>query len=218
MNTSENFREILCYGDSNTWGWVPNSNGAKRYQPKKRWTGVLQNALIQDFEIIEEGLGGRTVASNDPRPEFPERNGLQSLKGILETHIPLDLFIVMLGTTDLKAMLNKTAKDISNDMNNLIKFVLNFRAVNGKKINKILLIAPPIIIDSTSFTSKLFKGGTKKSKELINEYKKIAIKNNIFYLNPNNDIKVNLEEGIHLDDKNHKILGKIVAGFIKQNL
>lgn len=54
-------KTILCYGDSNTWGNVPSS--FLRYPRDVRWPAVLQNLLGEDYEVISEGLCGRTLKS-----------------------------------------------------------------------------------------------------------------------------------------------------------
>lgn len=50
---------ILCYGDSNTWGYIPGTG--KRFDENTRWTKRLQTLLGDEYEIIEEGLRGRNV-------------------------------------------------------------------------------------------------------------------------------------------------------------
>ena len=56
--------EVLCFGDSNTWGYDPVSK--QRFPNGVRWTGVLQAELGPGFRVIEEGLNGRTTVWEDP--------------------------------------------------------------------------------------------------------------------------------------------------------
>lgn len=91
-------KNILCYGDSNTWGYVPDTGA--RYPQDVRWTGVMQRALGADYRVIEEGLNGRTTAYEDMRDLW--RNGRDYLPACLISHKPLDLLILSLGTNDLK--------------------------------------------------------------------------------------------------------------------
>ena len=91
-------KNILCFGDSNTWGYEPLV--ARRYPADVRWPGVLQNSLGSDYRVIEEGLNGRTTFINED--ERPLRSGSDVLPIILESHRPLNLVVVMLGTNDLK--------------------------------------------------------------------------------------------------------------------
>ena len=91
-------RHILCYGDSNTWGYTPGSG--ERHAPDVRWTGVLRRRLGEGWEVLEEGMNGRTTVFDNPMS--PGRNGSAYLLTCLETHKPLDLVILMLGTNDLR--------------------------------------------------------------------------------------------------------------------
>ena len=89
---------ILCYGDSNTWGFVPGSEG-ERFSWEERWPGVLQGELGADYRVIEEGLSGRTTVLDNPLE--PYRNGREYLLPCLQSHQPLDLVVIFLGTNDL---------------------------------------------------------------------------------------------------------------------
>jgi lysophospholipase L1-like esterase len=91
-------KTILCYGDSNTWGYIPGTG--ERYASHVRWPGVLQNALGNGYVIIEEGLCGRTTVWDDPIEEY--RSGKEYLIPCLKSHAPLDLVVLMLGSNDLK--------------------------------------------------------------------------------------------------------------------
>ena len=103
--------KILCYGDSNTWGYISGSNH-KRYGNDERRTKILAKLLGNNFEIIEEGLNSRTLISNDTRPGKEGKNGYEYLIPCLDTHDPIDLVILMLGTNELKSTYNKNAKDV----------------------------------------------------------------------------------------------------------
>jgi len=210
-------KRVLCYGDSNTWGWVPSSMGSKRYDLNNRWPGVLQNILGKDYEVIEEGLGARTTMFDDPRPEFPLRNGAETLPVILASHSPLNFVILMLGTTDSKEMLNLTVENITDGMRKLIKIVKDSKNLDGCSSPKILIVVPAIVKEEADFASTLFKDGTSKTKSLIDSYKKLAEEENVYYLNPTSDVKVDSFEGVHMDNENHKKLGVLIAKIISLN-
>ena len=93
-------KQILCYGDSNTWGLIPGTKN--RFPWGIRWTSLLQEKLREEsIRILEEGLCGRTTVFEDSYRE--NRNGWKTLPAILETHSPVDSAIVMLGTNDCKS-------------------------------------------------------------------------------------------------------------------
>jgi lysophospholipase L1-like esterase len=93
---------ILIYGDSLTWGIIPNAR--QRLPFEQRWPGVLETQLValgRRCRIIEDCLNGRRTAWEDPVKEG--RNGLHGLSQRIEANSPLDLAIVMLGTNDFQS-------------------------------------------------------------------------------------------------------------------
>jgi len=216
MITNPEAKRILCYGDSNTWGWVPGKMGAERFPVDKRWPGILQDKLGTSYDVIEEGLGARTTKFNDPRPELPLRNGLESLPAILETNLPLDLVIIMLGTTDTKEMFDETPVNISSGLRALIKVVKEYKVLEGSVAPKILVIVPPVVDEKTEFASKLFKGGTSKGKELRQLYVAIATEEDCLFLDPSEEVKVDIDEGVHLGGPAHQKLAELIFKKIKE--
>jgi lysophospholipase L1-like esterase len=91
-------KTIICFGDSNTWGYVPGSNG-ERFPREVRWPVRLQAALGAEYEVIAEGLSGRTATVE--RPDSEGRNGLPYLLPCLHSHAPVDLVVIFLGTNDV---------------------------------------------------------------------------------------------------------------------
>ncbi|MFH0906198.1 MAG: GDSL-type esterase/lipase family protein [archaeon] len=215
MNLNLKAKRVLCYGDSNTWGYIPIGIGKKRYNITKRWPGKLQKKLGKNYEVIENGLPGRTTMFDDPRPDFPERNGLKTLPIILETNLPLDYVIIMLGTTDTKEMLNLKVEEIVNGINKLIRLVKDFKKLENTKAPKIIIIAPPIINEEAKFASNLFKGATDKSKKIIKLYKKLCTKENVIYIDSSKEIIVDKNDGIHFDETNHKKLANLIYNKIR---
>ena len=117
-------RNILCYGDSNTWGFVPiifdyETNYMARYSFDKRWTGILQKELGNNYRIIEEGLNGRTT--NIDYPDVKGRSGTSYLNPCLYSHAPLDLVIIQLGVNDLKLFLIEPLKTSREGWEKLLK-------------------------------------------------------------------------------------------------
>lgn len=120
-------KTILCFGDSNTYGERPDGGG--RYERGERWTGRLQSALSGEYLIVEEGLNGRTTVWSDPVEG--DKCGIKHLPTCLESHAPLDLVILMLGTNDLKVRFCATPTDISLGAEALVRLVLF--AQNGRR-------------------------------------------------------------------------------------
>jgi len=206
-------KEVLCYGDSNTWGYNPITK--ERYEKDERWTGVLQNALGNDYHVIEEGLNGRTTVWDDPIEGF--KNGKTYLIPCLETHKPLDLVIIMLGTNDLKKRFSLSAYDIAQGAGVLIDVVYKSDCGRMGKPPKALLLAPPPVGKLTEF-AEMFEGGTEKSKRFSQHYKNVARERGCEFLDTSTLIRSSNIDGIHVEQKDHESLGKAVAEIVKNIL
>ncbi|CAI3937229.1 Lysophospholipase L1 or related esterase. Includes spore coat protein LipC/YcsK (TesA) (PDB:1BWP) [Commensalibacter communis] len=192
-------KTILFYGDSNTHGTKPMSSFDKseRFTSGERWIGILQNNLKQ-YHIIEEGLPGRTTVHDDPI-EGKHKNGLTYLRPCLESHTPIDIFVLMLGTNDLKTRFSVTAADISYSINQLISEIKTYHLKSNRNCPKIILLCPPPIKENRSDLSNIFAGGEEKSKSLHHFYQKIAQKHDLTYLDIGSVVTVSEIDGIHYD-------------------
>ena len=114
-------KSVLCFGDSNTWGYIPLTAG--RLIRGHRWYGILQQFLGGPYYVIEEGLNGRTTVFDEPVRDG--RNARTTMLAVLETHAPLDLLIIMLGTNDLKHHLNASASESARGLGCLLQITLN---------------------------------------------------------------------------------------------
>lgn len=206
---------ILCYGDSNTWGYISGSDH-QRYGNNERWTKILSNLLGKKFEIIEEGLNSRTLLSDDSRPGKEGKNGYKYLIPCLDTHDPIDLVILMLGTNELKYTFNKSAKDIGEMLETyFVKTILNRKSQLRDTYPKLLIIAPPIVSENREYREDdKYKGASSKSKELNDIYKIIAEKYNCYFLS-NKDLKTGID-GVHLTKESHKILAENLRDIINK--
>ena len=113
-------KRIMCFGDSLTWGWTPIESGipVERYSKEKRWTGILASELGPEYEVLEEGLSGRTTNLDDPID--PRLNGANYLPSALASHLPLDLVVLMLGTNDTKSYFHRSPFEIKAAVSTLI--------------------------------------------------------------------------------------------------
>ena len=119
---------ILCFGDSNTFGYKPDRSG--RFDENTRWTGRIQNKLGGNYRIIEEGLCGRTTVFEDEIKA--NRRGIELIAPLVESHNPLDVLIVMLGTNDCKIRYVATASVIVKGMEQVIELAKSKASDNMK--------------------------------------------------------------------------------------
>ena len=204
-------KRILCYGDSNTWGYNPATKD--RYPKEVRWTGVLAAALGAGYEVIEEGLNGRTTVWDDPIEGY--KNGATYLPPCLESHKPLDLVVIMLGTNDLKKRFDVPASDIAKGAGVLAKIVQKSEAGVGGQAPQVLLIAPPPVARLTEF-AEMFEGSETKSRKLAGHFKAVAAELGCALLNAGEVIVSSDVDGIHFDPPEHARLGQAVAARVKE--
>jgi lysophospholipase L1-like esterase len=205
--------EVLCYGDSNTWGADPATGG--RFSSDDRWPGVLQKALGSEYHVIEEGLGGRTTVWEDPIEGY--KNGKEYLIPCLATHLPLDLVIILLGTNDLKKRFSVSAQDIAFGAGVLVDTVNKSGSGRNWKAPKVLLLVPPPLGKLTDL-NEMFEGGCEKSQRFPEHFKNVAKMYGCELFDTSTVIKSSDIDGIHLEKEAHKQLGIAVAKIVKNIL
>lgn len=106
---------IICFGDSNTYGYDPRSYFGGRYDADSRWVDIL--ASETGWTIYNMGENGREIPST--APTFPADT---------------DLLIVMLGVNDL--LQGRSPEQSAERLEHFLSGISLERS-------KILLIAPP---------------------------------------------------------------------------
>lgn len=203
-------KRILCFGDSNTWGYDPVSQD--RYDRDVRWPGVLRQKLGAGHEVIEEGLNGRTTVWDDPIEGY--KNGRDYLIPCLETHRPLDLVIILLGTNDLKKRFSLSAYDIAQGAGVLVNEVQRSAAGRAGMAPPVLLLAPPPVVRLSGF-AEMFEGAGEKSQRLGGHYRQVAEQFGCAFLDAGTVIVSSDVDGIHFDPDEHRKLGEAVAAKIR---
>jgi len=206
-------KRILCFGDSYTWGYIPNTDH-ERFPDDVRFPKVLQRLLGGSFEIIEEGLNSRTLVNEDTRSGKEGRNGSQYLIPCLDSHDPIDLVVIMLGTNELKHQFQNSPEKIGNLFEKyFIKVILNRKSQFRNTYPKVLIISLPIINENTEYSSQRYIGGNEKSKKLEEIYMGIAKTNKCHFVSAC-ELEVG-EDGVHLTKQSHITLANKLNEKIK---
>lgn len=211
---------ILCFGDSNTWGFDPEASLQSpvpvRHPASVRWTGILAAALGPAFEIIGAGQNGRTTVFEDPH--FPGRNGRVALPVFLDTFKPLDLVILMLGTNDLKTVFQAPAGEIAAGNAILIRLILQSESGPGGKAPQILLVCPPAVgpFDHLPELDEKFDGAAARSRRLSGFYRAIAEQSGCAFLDAQTLVTASPADGLHFDASQHRRLGEAVAAAVRK--
>lgn len=202
---------ILCYGDSNTWGYRPDTGG--RYSIHERWPGVLRDALGDGYHVIEEGLNGRTTVHDDPFQ--PGRNGLVYLGPCLRSHAPLELVVLMLGTNDLKPCFSTTEYEIAKGISVLVEQTLHSGAGPAMRAPAILLIAPPLVAPLPAIEAEM-PGATARSRQFARHFRAVADLYGCRFLDAAQVVEPSPLDGAHLDREEQRKLGLAVAEVVRQ--
>lgn len=204
--------EILCYGDSNTYGTMPllSLDGERpRYDRQTRWPCAMASHLGADWHLIEEGHPGRTTVHDDPI-EGEYRNGMRPLLAILESHKPLDVVVLMLGTNDHKPRFATNAMDIALGARRLVDTILAAKATNH-----ILLVCPPPVLERGCL-AEIFEGAEGRSVGLADRMQMVAASRNVGFFDAGSVIQSDPIDGVHFSADAHRTLGAAMAMAVKE--
>jgi len=206
-------KTILCYGDSNTWGFVPGSEG-ERFLWEVRWPGALQAELGSDYRVIEEGLSGRTTVLDNPLE--PYRNGREYLLPCLQSHQPLDLVVIFLGTNDLGDRYTLPPLDIARGAAQLALLAQRSEAGPGYGAPATLLCSLPQIGDTSSIVDT-FSGAVAKAADLLRCFRIAAdeVGAPLVDLSP---VAYDDADGVHLNAGGHRAVALAVAQAVREIL
>ena len=210
---------ILCFGDSNTWGYDPDASAASpvpvRHPAGVRWTGVLAAALGPAWEVVGAGQNGRTTVFEDPH--HPGRNGRRALPVFLDTFKPLDLVILMLGTNDLKAIFHAPPGEIAAGAASLIRLIRHSESGPGGAAPRVLLVCPPQAgpFDHLPELLEKFEQGHARSLRLPGACRAVADQLGCDFLNAQPFITPSPVDGLHFDAAQHRRLGEAVAAAVR---
>ena len=223
-NTEElNMKHILIYGDSNTFGCNPKASDGKdpnenlRYEPENRWPYILRKSLSPDYEVIDEGLPGRTAALDEPFKPF--RKGIDTFVAIAQSHYPVDLLIFLLGVNDLKFAFHET--DVQKSMEALLQVALNPYNWDRQPVQEILLIAPPPLaepISGSCFYGMFREEHVEFSQKVAPLYKELADAYHCHFMDAGAFIEASPIDCVHFTREGHHVLAEEVEKKIKEIL
>ncbi len=207
-------KTVLCYGDSNTYGFNP-SNGF-RYPEHVRWTGILSDFLGEEYRVIEEGCNGRTTVFDDPIEGW--KNGLGYLRPCLNSHKPVDIVILMLGSNDLKETFHASPEEIAKGAEVLVKDILDFTVNKQGFAPVILLVSPPEIgegIADSAFYGRFLENAIGRSREFPKWYRRVAEENGCVFVDAASVVKASPVDSLHLSPEGHARLAEEFAHVIR---
>lgn len=204
---------VMCFGDSNTYGTPPIVDLAKheRFDRATRWP--CRMGQMAGVDVLEEGLPGRTTMFDDPLMGA-HRNGQVGLKIALESHGPIDLLVIMLGTNDVKARFTALPQQVQGGMASLLDIAQHQIMQDRHGGFKILIIAPPSVLEQGPIAHEFF-GAAARSRGLAALYADLVRARDVHFLDAGQHMAVSPVDGVHFDAGAHAELAAAVAGKVQ---
>ena len=205
-------KRVLCYGDSNTWGFIAGTD-AERYPEGIRWTSRMQEYLGDDYVVIEEGYNGRTTVLDDPIGD--RVSGLSYLEPCLRSQAPLDLVVLMVGTNDTKCYFFQNEYTIANGVARLVSIIQSCPFGRDKKPPKVLMVSPILIKNpekdgSFDHRSELVSQGFAKA------YKEKADMLGCDFMDAAQYAEPDSRDGLHIRECDFPVLAKAIGDKVKE--
>jgi lysophospholipase L1-like esterase len=207
-------RQILVYGDSLTWGIIPGTRGRLPFD--ERWPGVMEqglNAEGRSVRVLEDCLNGRRTVWEDPYK--PGRNGLDGLAQRIETHSPLALVILMLGTNDFQSMHPHTAWHAAQGIAALVAAIRQAPIEPGMPTPPILVVAPPPLQPPKGPIAPKFIGAESKAVGLADAYRDVCAALDCPFFDAGTVTATSRVDGVHLDADQHMTLGRATVDVVR---
>ena len=207
-------KQLLVYGDSLSWGIIPESRRIFRFE--ERWPGLLElklNELGCRSRIIEDCLNGRRTVWDDPIK--PGRKGVEGLAQRIEVNSPLDLVIILLGTNDFQSMHQNRPFDSAKGIADLITEIRVSPIEPTMKHPEILVVAPPLIQKAKGAISEKFADAENKAKGLNQAIQSIAKEHACHFFDAASVTQTSRVDGVHLDLDQHAALGHGLVPVVK---
>ncbi len=217
-------KTIMCYGDSNTWGYMPKpempaSEAVNRFEWGVRWTSLLQMKLGEGWRVVEEGLNGRTTMFDCPMAD--RRNGLKEIDVSLLTHTPIDLVIVMLGTNDTKGIFNAGEKIIAHGIERLIERIRYGGHGPEGQSPEILIVAPPRLregVEKGWLATEFSEASVALDGRLAGAYEQVCAACHTHFLNAGAYITADAADCIHMNEEGHAKLAELLCDEVRRIL
>jgi lysophospholipase L1-like esterase len=212
-------RQILCYGDSNTWGHNPDYTCMEdlRYPYEVRWTSRLEALLGEDYRVLAQGLCSRTTCFDDPVEEG--KNGMTFYPVCLESAMPVELVVFMLGTNDVRPLFHAPAEEILRGMERLGVLTERICRESGRKVPEILIVAPAAVgeqVEEREFAGVYDRTSVEKSRKLPALYQAVADRHGWGFLNASDVVGELGKDCVHLTPSGHLKLAEAVYEKIKE--
>ncbi len=201
-------KKIICYGDSNTFGYNPKDSS--RYSSDIRWTGLLSDKLGVEFCVVEEGCNNRTGFV--PSADGLVQSGRDYLKTCLDKHKDADVFILALGTNDLQKFYEIDESTVVGSLSYI------FSSVQESYSNIRIILLPPVVLDGEvlkhQFSYQFDESSISKSKWIQDVFKTFSDSQKCELLDINAYVKPSVLDGLHFSEDSHRVIAEKIADLV----
>ena len=188
---------IICYGDSNTYGFDPRDPIEKRYLPADRWPELL--AARTGREVINLGLNGRTIPRGNRE--------LDAALSLIGKKLPADCLVIMLGSNDALTMDQPSADRVAARMDAFLSALSPLR--ERFPALRILLISPPRVQIPLAHVQELFL-------DLVPKYRRLAEKHRtLFAAAPSWPLPLSADT-VHFSADAHHVFAEKLAEHLRE--
>ena len=204
---------LMTFGDSNTHGTPPivDLGAYRRFDAATRWPVLAARAL--GWELVEEGLPGRTAQFPDP-VMGAHMNGQDGLKIALQSHGPIDVLTIMLGPNDVKARFGAAPELVTGGLASLLDIAQSPEVQTRHGGFRILVICPPPVLEQGPIADQ-FYGARARSLALPPLYAALARARSCGFLDAGQVIEVSPQDGVHFEPEAHAALAQAVAAALR---
>ncbi len=205
-------KRILCFGDSNTWGYIPGTGSLQRFSERERWTSLLQQRLGPEYKVIEFGLCGCEASGKHTNIYF--NTDAQSIySSVLAASSPVDMVIIMLGTNDLKTVNEWKQGDTAAG----IKKLIDTTRILAPQVK--IVLAAPILLDERIVTDPDFTiAAVEDSKNCAAEVAELAKSENLAFFDTNAFVHDRGSDGCHFTAESHASFADGICGMFRERI
>ena len=175
---------------------------------------VTLHELGHSVRVFEDCLNGRRTITDDPVRK--DRNGFLSASRAVESHSPLDLIIILLGTNDFQVTPAFNASGAANGVAKLVQEMRETPMEPGMIHPPILVIAPPPIHEPKGSMAEKFQEAQERCQGLSETYRSMCSRSNCEFFDAASVITTSKVDGVHIDANHHVLLGRAVANLVSE--
>lgn len=213
-------RSILCFGDSNTWGYIPTDDSNplqySRYGRDIRWPSVLESLLGTGHRVCDYGICGLAGSMPSGEGRFEDgmsRAAIDHVKGAIAAHVPIDDLVVMLGTNDVAHPAKPSPETIADGIAATARAGLGTASFFGS--TPVVWLVSPIPLGPAVLSFELGASAMERSRGLAGALREQARQNGWRFVDAAAAGPLEDGDGVHWPPGHHRRFAAMVAAALR---